>query len=152
MPTCLRASNYYVPTCLGLLRAYVPSCLRASNYYYVPTCLTLLLAYVPTCLKLLRALIFTCLRAYLPIYIFQAYVPLCHKLFRSYVRSFFTCLRGNISKYIEAHFYTLLLFLSGLYWPFIPLKTPKHTPVSKAAYHNPILWVLLFQLVHAQKA
>ena len=100
VPTCLRASNYFVPTCLALLRAYVPTCLRAFVPQITTKCLRALHYYVPTCLKLLRALIFTCLRAYMPIYIFQAYVPLCHKLFRSYVRSFFTCLRGNISQNI----------------------------------------------------
>ena len=87
--TCLRASNYYVPCVTTCLRAFVPqittTCLRALHYY------------VPTCL---RALIFTCLRAYVTIYIFQAYVPSCHELFRFYVLSFFTCLRENISQNI----------------------------------------------------
>ena len=35
MPTCLRALNYYVPTCPYFSRAYVPSyftCLRAYNH------------------------------------------------------------------------------------------------------------------------
>ena len=101
--TCLCTLRAYVPSCLKLLRAFVPcvtTCLRAFVPQITTTCLHALHYYVPTCLKLLRALIFTCLRAYVPIYIFQAYVPLCHKLFRSYVRSFFTCLRGNISQNI----------------------------------------------------
>ena len=105
----------YVPSCLKWLRAYVPTCLRTSNYYYVPTCL-----------KLLRALIFTCLRAYVPIYIFQAYVPSCHKLFRSYVRSFFTCLRENISQNILR--LTSILCISVSLWVMLTLysiKNPK---------------------------
>ena len=98
--TCLRAFVPQITTCLRALCYYVPTCLRDFVPQITTTCLSALHYYVPTCLKLLRALIFTCLRAYVPIYIFQAYAPLCHKLFRSYVRSFFTCLRGNISQNI----------------------------------------------------
>ena len=48
--------------------------------YYVPTCLKLLHANVPS--------FFTCLRAYVPTYIFRPYVSLCLKLFRAHVHSF----------------------------------------------------------------
>ena len=116
VPTCL--------TCLCILRAYVPSCLKLLRAY-VPSCLKLpLRAYVPTCLKLLRVLIFTCLRAYLPIHIFQAYVPSCHKLFRSYVRSFFTCLRENTSQNILR--LTSILCIAVSLWIMLTLHSIKN--------------------------
>ena len=61
--------NYvaFVPTCLTRLRVnapYVPLCtLRASNYY-VPTCLHALIFHVPTCLH--ACIYFSTLRAFVP--------------------------------------------------------------------------------------
>ena len=73
------------------------------NYVpFVPTCLTCLCAlraYVPSCLKLIRAYVPTCLRAFI-----------FHVL---------TCLQP-LTKYIEAHFYTLHCCSSLDYLPKQP--------------------------------
>ena len=82
----------HTPTSIGL---------SLLNYVaFVPTCLTFLLAYVPyvpmrlTCLLVFVPQITTCLRAYVPIYIFHANTSSCLKLFCTCVHSFFTCLRA----------------------------------------------------------
>ena len=144
-------------TCLKCLHAlsayalYVPTCLRASNYY-MTTCLKLLCAYETMCPYFSRASVpsfFTCLRAYMSVYIFlQIYI---YDIYFTYmpVYIFISCLRALIfhvltclqplTKYIVAHFYTLYCCFSLDIWPFIPFKTPKQTPASKTAYPNPIL-------------
>ena len=144
LPTCLCALRYDVPTCLALLRTYVPTCLcawnyyvptcfRASNYYYVPTCLRALNYHVPL---FLRAYVLTCLYVFFKPTCLRAinyFVPTCAHFSRAYVKISHKIYWGSL-------LYFVFLFLSGLCWRFIPLKIPKQTPVSKAAYHNPILW------------
>ena len=145
-------------TCLKCLHAlsayalYVPTCLRASNYY-MTTCLKLLCAYETMCPYFSRASVpsfFTCLRAYMSVYIFlQIYI---YDIYFTYmpVYIFISCLRALIfhvlrslqplTKYIVAHFYTLYCCFSLDIWPFIPFKTPKQTPASKTVYPKSILW------------
>ena len=101
---------------------FVSTSLRASNYYYVSLFLR---PYVLTCLYIFFKP--TCVRA------INYFVPTCTHFLPAYVKIFHKIYWGSL-------LYFVLLFLSGLCWPFIPLKTPKQTPVSKAAYHNPILW------------
>ena len=97
----------------------------------------------------LRAFIFhvpTCLRAYLPVYIFRGYMPSCLCALIFHVPK---CLKP-LSKFIEAHFVTSYCCFSLDCLTFIPFKTPKQTPASKTVYLNPTLWRFLSQLVHAQ--
>ena len=137
--TCLRV------TCLKLPRPYVLTCLKLLRVY-VPMYLKLLRAYVPMCPYFSRGSVpsfFTCLGAYVRLYIFfHAYVPSCLKLFCVYKRSFLTCLRSynhcqNILRLTSIRCIAVFLWII---WPFIPFKTPKQTPASKTAYLNPILW------------
>ena len=59
--TCVRASYYYVPTCLILLCACVSNCPHFSRGY-VPKCPHFSRAYVPTCFC--AYIYFSCLRAF----------------------------------------------------------------------------------------
>ena len=113
--TCLGASNYYAPTCLRVLHYYVPTCLRGLNYY------------VPTCLHFSRVYVLTCLYIFFrPTYLraINYFVPTCAHFSRAYVKISHKIYSGSL-------LYFVLLFFSGLlFWPFIPLKNPKKTPVN----------------------
>ena len=123
--------NYvpFVPTCFACLLAlrvyasYLLTCLRASNYY-VATCLRALIYHVPKCFHFSRAYVLTC------VYIlFHAYVPLYIKLFHAYLRSrahfhVLTCLQ-QLTKYTEAHFYTLHYCFSLDYLTFHSIQNSK---------------------------
>ena len=96
-----RAYVPYVTMCLTCLLAFVPqinTCLRALNCY-VPTWLR---AYGSTCLRALNYYVVTCLRAY---------VPLFFTCLRAFIFHVLTCLQP-LTKYIEAHFYTLHCYFS----------------------------------------
>ena len=152
VPTCLTCIHAYLPYVsmrLTCLRAFVPqitTCVRA----FVPqitTCLRTYVPYITTCLRGYVPLFFTCLHAFIfhvptCLYIFfkptclraiNYFVPTCAHFSRAYVKIPHKIYWGSL-------LYFVLLFLSGLCWPFIPLKTPKETSVSKAAYYSPILW------------
>ena len=71
-----------------------------------------------SCQSALRALNYyvpTCLRTYVPIYIFHAYVPSCYKLFCSYVRLIFTCLMPKTAHKI---YELLTIYNNGLFLVF----------------------------------
>ena len=123
--------NYvpFVPTCFACLRAYVPCvsmplmCLRA----FVPqitTWLRALIYHVPKCFHFSRGYVLTC------VYIlFHAYVPLHIKVFHAYLRSrahvhVLRCLQ-QLTKYTEAHFYTLHCCFSLDYLTFHSIQNPK---------------------------
>ena len=98
--TCLRASNYYAPTCL-----------RALNYY-VPTCPYFSRVYVPS--------FFTCLLAYVRIYIYIFFMPTCLCVLNYFVptRALFSHAYVPTTThkiYWGSLLYLVLLLFSGLF-------------------------------------
>ena len=85
---------------------YVPTCLRASNYY------------VPTCLKLLRALNYS-----------RAYVPLLFTCLHAFILHVLTCLQP-LTKYTEAHFYTLHCCFSLEYLQYLTFHSIQYPKIS----------------------
>ena len=123
VPRCL--------TCLCTLRAYVPTCLKLLGAY-VPTCPYFLPAYVPS--------FFTCLYIFLMppcLHAINYFVSTYAHFSRAYVEISHKIYWGSLLHLL----YSCIAVFLWIIWPFIPLKTPKQTPVSKTVYHNPILWV-----------
>ena len=154
----MRVSSITCLKCLHALSAYalyVPTCLRASNYY-MTTCLKLLCAYAPMCPYFSRASVLTCLYIFFYKYIFIIYIlHICLYifLFPAYVRSFFTCSRAyNHSQNIL--WLTSIPCIAVSLWIFdLSFHSKLQNKLLLLKLHTPSLscGVLLSQLVHVQK-
>ena len=150
-------SNMFVQSLL----TYVPcvpmrlTCLRAC-LPQITTCVCAFVPQIATCPYFSRVHVpsfFTCLRTYLPIYIFHAQTPSCLKLLHTYVRSFFTCLRAynhsqNILSFTSVPCIAVFSRLFDLLFNSKPqnklLLVKLHTPILSCV-------VLLSRPMHAQK-